>query len=228
MRPAPACIWGLRYWTSRGIAVVDVDYRGSTGYGRAYRRALDGGWGVTDVADCVAAARHLAERGEADADRLAIIGSSAGGYVVLQALTDYDVFSAGLIRYGVTDLEALARDTHKFEKHYMDRLVGPYPTERDLYVERSPIHRADRISCPMLILQGDSDPVVPPNQAEALVEALESNGLPYAYLLFEGEQHGFRGADAIVAAAEAELSFLGQIFGFEPAGDISPVTVHNL
>ena len=219
---------GLRYWTSRGIAVVDVDYRGSTGYGRAYRRALDGGWGVTDVADCVAAARHLAERGEADADRLAIIGSSAGGYVVLQALTDYDVFSAGLIRYGVTDLEALARDTHKFEKHYMDRLVGPYPDERDLYVERSPIHRADRISCPMLILQGDSDPVVPPNQAEALVEALESNGLPYAYLLFEGEQHGFRGADAIVAAAEAELSFLGQIFGFEPAGDIRPVPVHNL
>ena len=215
---------GLRYWTSRGIAVVDVDYRGSTGYGRAYRRALDGGWGVTDVADCVAAARHLAERGEADADRLAIIGSSAGGYVVLQALVDYDVFSAGLIRYGVTDLEALARDTHKFEKHYMDRLVGPYPDERDLYVERSPIHRADRISCPMLILQGDSDPVVPPNQAEALVEALESNGLPYAYLLFEGEQHGFRGADAIVAAAEAELSFLGQIFGFEPAGDIAPVT----
>ena len=218
----------LRYWTSRGIAVVDVDYRGSTGYGRAYRRALDGGWGVTDVADCVAAARHLAERGDADAGRLAIIGSSAGGYVVLQALTDYDVFSAGLIRYGVTDLEALARDTHKFEKHYMDRLVGPYPAERDLYVERSPIHRADRISCPMLILQGDSDPVVPPNQAEALVEALQSNRLPYAYLLFEGEQHGFRGADAIVAAAEAEFSFLGQIFGFEPAGDIAPVRVHNL
>ena len=219
---------GLRYWTSRGIAVVDVDYRGSTGYGRAYRRALDGGWGVTDVADCVAAARHLADCGEANGDRLAIIGASAGGYAVLQALVDYDVFSAGLIRYGVTDLEALARDTHKFEKHYMDRLVGPYPTERELYVERSPIHRADRISCPMLILQGDSDPVVPPNQAEALVEALESNGLPYAYLLFEGEQHGFRGAEAIVAAAEAELSFLGQIFGFEPTGGITPVTVRNL
>ncbi len=219
---------GLRYWTSRGIAVVDVDYRGSTGYGRAYRRALDGGWGVTDVADCVAAARHLADCGEADGDRLAIIGASAGGYVVLQALIDYDVFSAGLIRYGVTDLEALARDTHKFEKHYLDRLVGPYPQQRDLYVERSPIHRVDRISCPMLVLQGDSDPVVPPEQAEALVAALESNGLPYGYLLFEGEQHGFRGADAIVAAAAAELSFLGQIFGFEPAGDIRPVTVHNL
>ncbi len=219
---------GLRYWTSRGIAVVDVDYRGSTGYGRAYRRALDGGWGVTDVADCVAAAQHLAELGEADADRLAIIGSSAGGYVVLQALADYDVFSAGLIRYGVTDLEALARDTHKFEKHYMDRLVGPYPQQRDLYVERSPIHRVDRIACPMLVLQGDSDPVVPPDQAEALVAALESNGLPYAYLLFEGEQHGFRGAEAIVAAAEAEFSFLGQIFGFKPAGDIRPVPVHNL
>ena len=219
---------GLRYWTSRGIAVVDVDYRGSTGYGRAYRRALDGGWGVTDVADCVAAARHLADRGDADADRLAIVGGSAGGYAVLQALTDHDVFAAGLIRYGVTDLEALARDTHKFEKHYLDRLVGPYPAERDLYVERSPIHRADRISCPMLILQGDDDPVVPPAQAEALVEALERNGLPYAYLLFEGEQHGFRGAEAIVAAAAAELSFLGRIFGFEPAGDIDPVTVHNL
>lgn len=219
---------GLRYWTSRGIAVVDVDYRGSTGYGRAYRRALDGGWGVTDVADCVAAALHLAERGEADGDRLAIIGASAGGYVVLQALVDYDVFSAGLIRYGVTDLEALARDTHKFEKHYLDRLVGPYPQEQALYVERSPIHRVDRISCPMLVLQGDSDPVVPPEQAEALVAALESNGLPYAYLLFEGEQHGFRGTEAIVAAAAAELSFLGQIFGFEPSGDISPVTVRNL
>ena len=219
---------GLRYWTSRGIAVVDVDYRGSTGYGQAYRRALDGGWGVTDVADCVEAARYLAAQGEADPNRLAIIGASAGGYVVLQAVTEYDVFSAGLIRYGVTDLEALARDTHKFEKHYMDRLVGPYPEERDVYVERSPIHRADRISCPMLILQGDSDPVVPPNQAEALVEALDSQGLPYAYLLFEGEQHGFRGGDAIVAAAEAELSFLGQIFGFEPAGDITAVTVHKL
>ena len=219
---------GLRYWTSRGIAVVDVDYRGSTGYGRAYRRALDGGWGVTDVADCVAAARHLAACGEADADRLAIIGASAGGYAVLQALIDYDVFAAGLIRYGVTDLEALARDTHKFEKHYMDRLVGPYPAERDLYVARSPIHRVDRISCPMLVLQGDSDPVVPPEQAEVLVAALEANGLPYAYLLFEGEAHGFRGSDAIVAAASAELSFLGQIFGFEPAGNITPVTVRGL
>ncbi|MDE0654172.1 MAG: prolyl oligopeptidase family serine peptidase [bacterium] len=219
---------GLRYWTSRGIAVVDVDYRGSTGYGRAYRRALDGGWGVTDVADCVAAARHLAGCGEADGDRLAIIGASAGGYAVLQALVDYDVFAAGLIRYGVTDLEALARDTHKFEKHYMDRLVGPYPQEKDLYVERSPIHRVDRISCPMLVLQGDSDPVVPPEQAEALVAALEANGLPYAYLLFEGEQHGFRGTEAIVAAAAAELSFLGQIFGFDPAGGITPVMVRNL
>ena len=219
---------GLRYWTSRGIAVVDVDYRGSTGYGRAYRRGLDGGWGVIDVADCVAAARHLAACGEADADHLAIIGASAGGYAVLQALIDYDVFAAGLIRYGVTDLEALARDTHKFEKHYMDRLVGPYPAERDLYVARSPIHRADSISCPMLILQGDSDPVVPPEQAEALVEALDRNGLPYAYLLLEGEAHGFRGAETIVAAAEAELSFLGQVFGFEPAGDITPVTVRNL
>ena len=218
---------GLRYWTSRGIAVADVDYRGSTGYGRAYRRALDGGWGTADVADCVAAARHLADCGEADGDRLAIIGASAGGYVVLQALIDYEVFSAGLIRYGVTDLEALARDTHKFEKHYMDRLVGPYPQERDLYVERSPIHRVDRISCPMLVLQGDSDPVVPPEQAEALVAALAANGLPYGYLLFEGEQHGFRGSDAIVAAATAELSFLGQIFGFDPAGGITPVTVHN-
>lgn len=219
---------GLRYWTSRGIAVVDVDYRGSTGYGRAYRRSLDGGWGITDVADCVAAAVHLAECGEADGDRSAMVGASAGGYAVLQALVDYDVFAAGLIRYGVTDLEALARDTHKFEKHYMDRLVGPYPDERDLYVQRSPIHRVDRISCPMLVLQGDSDPVVPPEQAETLVEALDRNGLPYAYLLFEDEAHGFRGTEAIVAAAEAELSFLGQIFGFEPDGEVSPVRVHNL
>ena len=209
---------------------MDVDYRGSTGYGRAYRRALDGGWGVTDVADCVAAARHLAERGEADADRLAIIGSSAGGYVVLQALADYDVFSAGLIRYGVTDLEALARDTHKFEKHYMDRLVGPYPDERDLYVERSPIHRADRISCPMLDpARATAIPVVPPNQAEALVEPRwNPTGCPTPICCSRASSTVSVDADAIVAAAEAELSFLGQIFGFEPAGDIRPVPVHNL
>lgn len=219
---------GKQLLTSRGIAVVDVDYGGSTGYGRAYRSALNGAWGVVDVDDCVAAARFLADRGDVDPERLAISGGSAGGYTTLSALAFRDVFSAGISLFGVGDLETLARDTHKFESHYMDRLVGPYPEAADLYRQRSPVHFLDQIRCPVLVMQGLDDKVVPPSQAEAIVEALVSNGIPYAYLAFEGEGHGFRGATAIRRSIEAELSFLGQVFGFAPADRLEPLEMPGL
>ena len=214
--------WSRRYWTSRGFAVVDVDYRGSTGYGRKYRNALDRLWGVADVEDCIAAARHLCDRGDVDPQRLAIKGGSAGGYSVLCALAFHDIFAAGVSRYGIADLEALARDTHKFECRYLDRLVGPYPADRDTYIERSPINHVEKLSCPMLILQGLQDKVVPPQQAEAMVDALKKRNLPYAYLTFPEEGHGFRNAASQIAAQEAELSFFGQIFGFTPADAANP------
>jgi dipeptidyl aminopeptidase/acylaminoacyl peptidase len=219
---------GVQFWTSRGIAVVDVDYRGSSGHGRAYRRRLEGNWGVVDVDDCVAAARFLAGAGEVDGRRMAIRGGSAGGYTTLCALVFRDMFAAGASRYGVADLEALASDTHKFESRYLDRLVGPWPEARWRYRERSPIHHADGLSCPVILLQGAEDRVVPPAQAEVMAAALRAKGLPFAHLVFEGEQHGFRRAETIRRAAEAELSFLGQVLGFEPADDIEPVAVENL
>jgi dipeptidyl aminopeptidase/acylaminoacyl peptidase len=212
----------IQLLTSRGLAVVDVDYAGSTGYGRSYREALRGAWGIADVDDCCAAARFLADRGDVDPDRLAIAGSSAGGYTTLAALAFRDVFAAGISEYGVGDLEALARETHKFEARYMDRLVGPYPAARDRYRERSPIHHLDAISCPVLVLQGLEDRVVPPAQAEAIVAVLAGTGVPHAYLAFEGEGHGFRGADAIRRSTAAKLAFLGAVFAFTPAGDIEP------
>ena len=219
---------GITYWTSRGIAVVDVDYRGSTGYGRRYRRALDGAWGVADVEDCVAAARFLAERGDVDPARLMIRGGSAGGFTVLAALAFHDTFAAGASRYGIADLEALAADTHKFESRYLDRLVGPYPEARDTYRARSPIHHLDGFDAPMIVLQGDEDLIVPPAQAEMIVQALEAKGVPVAYLLFEGEQHGFRQADNIVAALEAELAFFGRILGFTPADSLPVPPIRGL
>ncbi|MDE0117994.1 MAG: prolyl oligopeptidase family serine peptidase [bacterium] len=218
---------GIQYWTSRGIAVVDVNYRGSTGYGTAYREALQGLWGISDVDDCVAAARHLVQTGEADGDRLIIRGSSAGGYTTLCALAFHKVFAAGASRYGIADLAALAIDTHKFEARYMDSLVGLYPEEAEVYEARSPIGFVDRFEAPMIVLQGAEDVVVPPNQAEMIVAALEQRSIPVAYLLFEGEQHGFRQADNIVAALEAELSFFAQILGFDPADDIPPVPIRR-
>ncbi len=218
----------ILYWTSRGIAVVDVDYRGSTGYGRPYRRALEGGWGVIDVADCAAAARYLVDRGDADPERLIIRGSSAGGLTVLAALAFHDGFAAGASRYGVADLGALAADTHKFESRYLDTLVGPYPEARRLYEERSPINSAERIDAPLIVLQGSEDAIVPPGQSSAIVDALESRGVPVAYLLFEGEQHGFRRAETIVAALESELAFFGRVLGFEPAGDLPSVKIRGL
>jgi dipeptidyl aminopeptidase/acylaminoacyl peptidase len=209
--------------TSRGIAVS-----GSTGYGRDYRRRLDGQWGVVDVDDCVAAARFLVERGDVDGDRMAIQGGSAGGYTTLAALAFRDVFAAGISLFGVGDLELLEVDPHKFESRYDQRLVGPYPESRALYRERSPIHFADRIACPVLVIQGLDDRVVPPAQAEVIVAALAANGIPHAYLAFEGEGHGFRGAYAIRRTIEASLSFLGQVFGFTPADDIEPIELAGL
>ncbi len=219
---------GIQLLTSRGVAVVDVDYGGSTGYGRAYRKALDGEWGVVDVDDCIAAARFLVARGDVDPERLALEGGSAGGYTTLAALAFRDVFAAGISWFGVGDLESLSADSHKFESRYNDRLVGPYPEAIDLYRERSPVHFLDRISCPVLVLQGLDDKVVPPNQAEAIVAALQANGIPHAYLAFEGEGHGFRGATAIRASLEAELSFLGAVFGFTPAGGLEPLVLDGL
>lgn len=218
---------GILYWTSRGIAVVDVDYRGSTGYGRRFRRALDGQWGIADVEDSVAAARYLAERGDVDGDRLMIRGGSAGGFTVLSALAFHDVFAAGASRYGVADLEALATDTHKFESRYLDTLVGPWPEAKAIYDERSPINHVEKFSAPMIVLQGDEDAIVPPNQSEMIVAALEQQGIPVSYLLFEGEQHGFRKAENVIAALEAELVFFGQMLGFTPAGELPALDIRS-
>ena len=214
--------------TSRGIAVVDVDYGGSSGYGREFRRGLEGAWGVVDVDDCVAAAQYLADRGEVDPERLAIEGGSAGGFTTFAALAFRDVFAAGISQFGIGDLETLARETHKFESRYMDRLVGPYPAAAALYRERSPVHHLDEISCPVLVLQGLEDQVVPPSQAEAVVAALAANGVPHAYLAFEGEGHGFRGEAAIRRTLEARLSFLGSVFGFQLADDLEPLELPGL
>jgi dipeptidyl aminopeptidase/acylaminoacyl peptidase len=218
----------LQFLTSRGIAAVDVNYGGSTGYGRAYRDRLRHNWGVVDVEDAAAAARHLADAGRVDPERMLITGGSAGGYTTLLALGVTDVFAAGISEFGVADLVSFHDDTHKFESRYDEYLIGPWPAERDLYRERSPVTHADRISKPLLLLQGLDDKVVPPAQAEVIAAALERNGVPYAYLPFEGEGHGFRGADAIRRAYEASLSFIGQLFGFEPADDIEPVKIENL
>jgi dipeptidyl aminopeptidase/acylaminoacyl peptidase len=214
---------GFQFLTSRGIAVVDVDYGGSAGYGRDFRRSLEGRWGIVDVDDCVAAARYLVDRGDVDGERLAIEGGSAGGYTTLAALAFRDVFGAGITLFGVGDLESLARDTHKFESRYLDRLIGPYPEAAETYRERSPIHFFDRISCPVLILQGLDDRVVPPSQADSMAEALTARGIPHAYLAFEGEGHGFRGQVAQRRTLEARLSFLGQVFGFTPADALPPL-----
>jgi dipeptidyl aminopeptidase/acylaminoacyl peptidase len=218
----------IQYFTSRGLAVVDVNYGGSTGYGRAYRQRLNGQWGVVDVADCANAARYLAAQGEADGARMAIRGGSAGGYTTLCALTFSDVFSAGASYYGISDLEIFTHDTHKYESRYLDVLMGPYPEKADLYRSRSPIHYTDRLSCPMILFQGLEDKIVPPSQAELMVRALQAKGLPYAYLAFEGEQHGFRRKETNVRCLEAEFYFYGRIFGFEPADRIEPVKIENL
>jgi len=218
----------IQYWTSRGLAVLDVNYGGSSGYGRAYRQRLNGLWGVVDVDDCVNGARYLVQRGAADGQRLAIRGSSAGGYTTLAALTFRDIFQAGASYFGVSDLEALAKDTHKFESRYLDSMIGPYPARRDLYRERSPIHFTERLACPMILFQGLEDQIVPPNQAERMFEAVRAKGLPVAYIPFEGEQHGFRRAENIKRALDAELYFYSKVFGFTLAEPVEPVPIENL
>lgn len=218
----------LQYWTSRGFAVLDVNYGGSTGYGREYRERLRGQWGVVDVDDCTGGARYLVEQGLVDRDRLAIDGGSAGGFTTLNALTFRDVFRAGASYYGLSDLSVFVGDTHKFESRYLDSLVGPYPERKDLYEERSAVKHVDRLTCPVIFFQGDEDKIVPPNQAELMVDALRKKGLPVAYLLFEGEQHGFRQSQNIKRALDAELYFYSRIFGFEPADPIEPVEIENL
>jgi dipeptidyl aminopeptidase/acylaminoacyl peptidase len=217
----------IQFWTSRGIAVLDVNYGGSTGYGRAYRQRLNGRWGIVDVDDAVNGARYLAQRGDVDGERMSIDGGSAGGYTTLAALTFRDVFKAGASYYGISDLEVWTTDTHKYESRYLDRLIGPYPARRDLYVQRSPIHFVERIACPMILLQGLEDKVVPPNQAVRIFEAVKVKGLPVAYLPFEGEQHGFRKAENIKRALDAELYFYSRVFGFTLADPVEPVHIEN-
>lgn len=212
-----------QFLTTRGVAVLDVNYRGSTGHGREYRDALDGEWGVRDTLDCVNAARDAAAEGRADPDRLAISGGSAGGYAALSALAFYDTFDAGTSYYGVADLAALAAETHKFESRYLDGLVGPLPDAEATYRERSPLYHAAGITAPLLLLQGGKDEVVPPAQAAAMIDALVENETPYAYVEFPEERHGFRDADAIARAHGAEFAFYGETFGFTPAGDLEPV-----
>lgn len=219
---------GIQYWTSRGFAVLDVNYGGSTGYGRAYRERLKGTWGIVDVDDCANGAKYLAEQGKVDGDRLVIAGGSAGGYTTLCALTFRNTFKAGASYYGVSDLKALAEDTHKFESRYLDGLIGAYPERADLYDERSPISAVDRLSCPVIFFQGDEDKIVPPNQAEMMVNALKQKGLPVAYVLFEGEQHGFRKAENIKRALDGEFYFYSRVFGYTPADAIEPVVISNL
>ncbi|MCS6936461.1 MAG: S9 family peptidase [Candidatus Bipolaricaulota bacterium] len=218
----------IQFWTSRGFAVVDVNYGGSTGYGRAYRERLKGQWGIVDVDDCVNAAKYLVQQGLVDGERVAIRGGSAGGYTTLCALTFRKFFTAGASYFGVSDLEALDRDTHKFESRYNRSLIGPYPERRDLYYQRSPIHFAHQISCPVIFFQGLEDRVVPPSQSEMMVEALRKKGVPVAYIAFEGEQHGFRKAETIQRSLEAELYFYSKVFGFEVADPVQPFSIDNL
>lgn len=218
----PAASGKIGYLTSRGIGVLDVNYGGSTGYGRAYRERLRGQWGIVDVDDVAAAARGIAASGAADPSRIAIAGGSAGGWTVLAAVTRTDAFAAGISRYGVGDARALATDTHDFEARYLDGLIGPLPDAEDVYIERSPLTRPELFRVPLLLLQGAEDVVVPPAQSEAVRDALAAHGVPHAYVLYDGEGHGFRRAETVVHALETELAFLGAVFGFNPPG-IAPL-----
>jgi dipeptidyl aminopeptidase/acylaminoacyl peptidase len=225
---SPALRSSVQFWTSRGIAVVDVNYGGSSGYGRAYRRALNGNWGVVDVEDVIAAVRFLIGTQRADARRTAISGGSAGGYTVLVALSTSDVFHAGTDRFGVSDMTALARDTHKFESRYVDSLIGPLPEAQAIYDSRSPLNHLDGFKAPVLVLQGADDPVVPPSQSQRIVDALRARHVPVAYILYPGESHGFRKPETIINSLQAELAFYGRIFGFKPADQLPPLTIEGL
>jgi len=218
----------VQFWTSRGFTFLDVNYGGSTGYGREYRDRLYGNLGVVDVGDCVAAARHLAQQKEVDPERLSIQGGSAGGYIVLCAMTFHDVFDVGAIYFGIADWEAFDAETHKFEARYNDYLIGPSPEQRDLYYQRSPIHFIDRVRGAIILYQGLDDPIVPPNQSEMMFEALRARGLPCAYIAYPGEQHGFRQSANIQRSLEAQLYFFSKILGFELAEPVEPVEIVNL
>ena len=225
---SPAYSAAVQYWTSRGIAVVDVNYGGSSGYGRAYRRTLERNWGIVDAEDVIAAARYLSSTGRVDPRRTAIRGGSAGGYTVLLALSTSDVFRAGADYYGVSDMAALARETHKFESRYLDSLIGALPEAQAIYDSRSPLHYLDGFKAPLIVLQGADDRVVPPNQSELIVQALRSRQVPVAYLLFPGEGHGFRKPANIIRCLQSELSFYGQVFGFTPADELPPLAIEYL
>jgi dipeptidyl aminopeptidase/acylaminoacyl peptidase len=218
----------IQYWTSRGFGVLDVNYGGSTGYGRAYRERLNDNWGVVDVDDCINGAQYLVEQGKADPARLIIRGGSAGGYTTLAALAFRDFFKAGASYYGISDLELLEQDCHKFESRYNYNLVGPYPARQDIYKARSPIHSADKLSCPIILFQGLDDKVVPPNQSEMMFEAARAKGLPVAYLAFAGEAHGFRRAETIKRALDGELYFYSRVFGFDLVEPVEPIEIENL
>lgn len=220
--------YGIQFWTSRGFAVFDINYGGSSGYGTEYRRRLNGRWGEIDLNDCENGARYLADEGYVDFEKMAIRGGSAGGYTVLSALTFGQVYRTGASYYGVSDLENLAKDTHKFESRYLDKIIGPYPETVQLYRDRSPLYNLDKLGKPIIFFQGLEDKIVPPNQAEMMVEALRKKGVPVTYIAFEGEQHGFREAKNIKRATEAELYFYAKIFGFEPADLIEPVNIENI
>ena len=218
----------VQYWTTRGFAVVHVNYGGSSGFGRAYRDRLRGQWGVVDLQDAVAAVDHLEATGRIDGKRVAIRGGSAGGYTVLAGLAFTRRFAAGINYFGISDLETLAAGTHKFESRYTDTLIAPLPAGREIYRARSPIHHLDGFDAALITFQGDEDKAVPPEQSRAIVAAVRARGKPVAYIEFKGEQHGFRQAQNIARALEAELYFLGRIFGFEPADAIEPVAIENL
>ena len=218
----------IQYWTSRGFAVLDVNYGGSTGYGRQYRERLNRKWGIVDVDDCVNGARYLAERGEVDGNRLIITGGSAGGYTTLGALTFRKVFKAGASHFGISNLESMARDTHKYESQYLTGLLGPYPERKDIYYDRSPINFSERLSCPVIFFQGLEDKVVPPDQAETMVDAIRAKRIPVSYVAFPGEQHGFRQAKNIKRALDGELYFYSKVFRFELAEPVEPVKIENL
>lgn len=218
----------LQYWTSRGFAVLDVDYGGSSNYGRAYRERLNDQWGIVDIDDCVNGAQHLINEGMVDPERVIIQGWSASGYTTLSALAFRDFFKAGVSYFGIGDLEAMVHDTHKFESRYLDGLIGPYPEAINLYKERSAIHYVDNISVPLLIFQGDEDKIVPPNQAQMMYDAVKAKGMPVALVIYEGEQHGFRKAENIRHSLDGSLYFFGKIFGFEPADEVPTLDIANL
>lgn len=226
---APSFSYKIQYWTQRGFAVLDVNYRGSTGFGRRYRNALQGQWGVVDVQDLSAAAEYVSAKGWVHPEQRIIRGSSAGGYSVLAALTDTNTFNAGVTLYGIGDLETLATDTHKFESRYLDGLIGPYPEQKSLYRQRSPIHKVEQIRCPVLVFQGGEDKVVPVNQAEQMVAAIKAQGVPVAYVFYPNEGHGFRQSDTIAHQLQTELSFYQQVFALQasPNSGTTPVAIAN-